>query len=150
VKVMATVRSSVILQAEDRPQLQEAARALHGHVIESVQITLDDGGTLSLPPVMARAIRLLVTHLAAGEDVSINLLDREYTFTEAVAFLGVTDAYLAQLIADGEIPARLAGTEQRIAFPDLVAYSAKMQERMAEGVRRIQRLSEEEGAYDGR
>jgi hypothetical protein len=147
---MATVRSSVILQSEDRPQLQEAARALRGQAIDSVQITLDDGKTLSLPPVVARAIQHLVMHLAAGEDVSINMLDREYTLTEAVAFLGVTDTFLARLIADGELPARLAGAEQRIALPDLVAYSAKMQERMAEGVRRIQRLSEEEGAYDGR
>jgi hypothetical protein len=146
---MATVRSSVVLQAENRPQLQEAARALHGHAIDSVQITLDDGKTLSLPPVVARAIQHLVMHLAAGEDVSINMLDREYTLTEAMYFLGASRSYLERILAEGELPSQGEGTEQRIAFSDLVDHRAKMQELMREGIRIIQRLSEEEGAYDG-
>jgi hypothetical protein len=146
---MATVRSSFLVHSEAEPQLREAAEALHGRAITSAQITLDDGETITLPAQMTRAIQHLLLHLAAGDDLSINTLDRDYTFTEALYFLGMTDSYLMKLMEEGEIPFRQDGEEYHLALTDLIAYRLARKARRAEGVRLIQRLSEENGEYGG-
>jgi hypothetical protein len=48
----------------------------------------------------------------------------------------------------GELPYRLHDAQVRIAHADLVAHRAKLRALMSEGVRLIQKISEEEGAYD--
>lgn len=56
---------------------------------------------------------------------------------EALRGQGIASAQL--VLADG----------RSVAVPALVAHRAKMRERMAEGLRVIQRLSEEDGAQGG-
>jgi hypothetical protein len=63
-------------------------------------------------------------------------------------FLGASRSYVASALADGELPYRLIDAEVRIAHADLVSLRAKLTELMREGIRTIQQLSEEEGAYD--
>jgi excisionase family DNA binding protein len=145
----AAARSAVVVQAEDSAQLQAAARALRGHAVASAQLILDDGRSIPVPDVVAQALGHLVSYLAAGDDVTLTPFDRDYTTAEAALFLGTSRYFVEKLVADGELPATLVGTERRIAFPALAAYAAKMQERMTEGVRIIQQLSEEDGAYGG-
>jgi excisionase family DNA binding protein len=98
---------------------------------------------------VAQALGHLVSYLAAGDDVTMTPFERDYTIPEAAYALGVSRFYFAQLVEDGELPAQLVGGQYRIATPDVLAYLAKMSIRRAEGVRLIQQLSEEEGAYDG-
>ena len=145
----AATRSAVVVQAEDSPQLQNAAQALHGHTIASLHLVLDDGRSVAVPAVVAQALGHLVSYLAAGDDVTMTPFDRDYTIAQAALFLGTTPYFVDKLVENGELPSTLVGAERRIAFPALAAYAAKMQARMAEGVRIIQQLSEEEGAYGG-
>lgn len=141
--------SAVVVQAEDSPQLQDLARALLGHGIAAVQLVLDDGRSIAVPTVIAQALGPLVSYLAAGDDVTMTPFGRDYTVVEAAYFLGASAYYVGKLVDDGDLPFTLVGTQRQIAFPVLVAHLAKMRERMAEGVRIIQQLSEEEGAYGG-
>ncbi len=145
----AGMRAGIVVQAADSPQLQELAQALQGHAVTAAQLTLDDGRSFPLPDVLVQVLQHLVTHLAAGHDAIVTPVARDYTPLEAAYFLGASRYYVDTLVETGELPSTLVGTQRWIAFPDLVAHRAKLRERMAEGVRLIQQLSEEEGAYDG-
>ena len=147
---MATMtRSAVVVQAEESPRLQQAAEALQGHAIASAQLVLDDGRSIPIPGSVARALGQLVTHLAAGEDMAIGAFDG-YTIEEATHILGASRSYIAKILESGELPHRLVNTDVRIAPADLLIHRAMLKERQREGVRLIQQISEEEGAYDER
>lgn len=141
--------SAAVVQAEDSPQLQDLARALQGHTIAAAQLTLDDGRSIAVPTVVAQALGPLVSYLAAGGDVSIGAFDG-YTPDEAMHFLGASRSYIAGVLDRGELPYRLVDTEVRIAHADLAAHRAKLKELQREGIRLIQQLGEDDGAYDER
>jgi excisionase family DNA binding protein len=147
--MVAMARSAVVVEAEESPQLQHAAQALRGHAVASAQLVLDDGQSVPVPGSVARAMGQLVAHLAAGEEMAIGAFDG-YTAEEAMRLLGASRSYIAQVLENGELPYRLVDTEVRIAPAALQAHRAKLKELMGEGIRLIQQISEEEGAYDER
>ena len=145
---MTATRPVVIVRGEDSPELREALRALQDHPAAPMQLVLSDGETVVVSAVVAAAIQQLVAQLATGERVAIGPAELGYTTTEAARLLGVWQPYLLNVIESGELPHHQIGTEPRIGHADLMAFRAKLRARRAEGVRLIQQLSEEEGAYD--
>jgi hypothetical protein len=143
----AITRSAVVVQAEDSAELAHAAQVLQGHEIASAQLVLDDGRSIPVPGSVARVLGQLVTRLAAGEEMAIGTFDG-YTAEEAMYLLGASRSYIATILESGELPYRLVDTEVRIAHADLMAHRMMLKERMREGIRLIQQISEEEGAYD--
>jgi hypothetical protein len=143
---MTATRQTVIVQRAERAELESAAQTLREHDGESLRVILNDGATLVLPPVVTEALHQIVDYLAVG-DVTIGQFDG-YTPDEAARILGASRSYVAGVLERGELPYRLHDAQVRIAHADLVAHRAKLRALMSEGVRLIQKISEEEGAYD--
>ncbi len=145
---MTATRQAVIVQGEESEEVRATARVLQEHEGEAAHLLLGDGATLVLSPVITRALQHVVDYLADG-DVTIGRFDG-YTPDEAMYFLGASRSYVAEALERGELPYRLHDAQVRIDHADLVAHRAKLDELMREGVRLIQQISEEEGAYDER
>lgn len=146
---MTMTRRAVVVQGDDSTDVQNLVRALHEQRVTAGYLVTDDGQELALPPSVRHALEQIVGYLATGGPVSIRPIDRDYTVPEAAFLLGVSYDYLMQQLEIGAIPSHHVDGERFIASPDLLAYRAWQRERRAEGVRAIQQLSEEEGAYDG-
>jgi hypothetical protein len=146
---MTATRQAVIVQGEDSPEMRALVQAFQEQHVTAGVVTTEDGETFALPVSILHALDLMVTFLARGGEVSITPLDREYPPAEAAFLLGVTQAYLLELLDSGAIPYRSDETQRLIAAQDVLAYGAGLRERRSQGVRAIQQLSEEEGAYDG-
>ena len=146
---MIATRQAVIVQAEDSSEIRELVQALQEQRIASGYLVLEDGRKVALPAPLRHALEHVTMYLARGGQVSISPLDRAYTVAEGAYFLGVTFKGLERLLDEGAIPSQTDGTQRLIALPDLIAYRAVLRQQRAEGVRAIQQLSEEEGAYGG-
>jgi excisionase family DNA binding protein len=144
---MVAVRSAVVVPKEEAPQIREAARLLQEHEDAPVQLVLEGGTIVVLPGVVTQALRELVARLADGSEMAIGAFEG-YTPEEAIYLLGASHSYIARVLESGELPYRLVGAEVRIAHADLMAHLAKLSELAHEGIREIQRISEELGMYD--
>jgi excisionase family DNA binding protein len=145
---MVSVRSAIVVQEEEAPQVQEAARLLQEHEGAAAQLVLEGGVTVALPGAVTQALRQLVARLADGSEMAIGTFDG-YTPEEAVYLLGASEHYVARILESGELPYHLVNAEVRISHADLMAHRAKLKELAREGIREIQRISEELGMYDG-
>lgn len=145
---MTATRQAIIVQGEDSEDVRAMARALQEHAGETAQLLLEDGATIVVPAAITRVLQHVADYLATG-DVTVGQFDG-YTPDEAMYFLGASRSYVADALARGELPYRLQDAQVRIDHADLVAHRAKLDELMREGVRLIQQISEEEGAYDER
>ena len=147
---MTATRQAIIVQGEDSPELRALVQALQEHRVTSGYLIMDDGKEVALPVALTQALGHIAMYLARGGQVSVSPIDREYTLTEAAYFLGASRSYVSGLLDRGELAYWLADAEPLIALADLVAHRAKLEELHREGVRLIQQISEEEGAYDER
>jgi excisionase family DNA binding protein len=123
-------------------------QALQEHRVASGYLILDDGNAVPLPTLVTDAIRHLIGYLVRGDRVEIGPADQGYSVAEAANQLGIWPPRVQELLERGELPHRIIDGEPRIAHADLQAYRAKLRERRLRGVRAIQQLSEDEGAYD--
>lgn len=146
---MTATRQAIIVQGEDSPEMRDLAQAFSERRVNEGVLITESGERLVLPATLLHALDLLVMFMAQGGEVSIRPIDREYAAGEAAFFLGVTPTHLNELLDSGALPYRLDGTERIIAAQDLLAYREVLRERRTQGVRAIQQLSEEEGAYGG-
>src|SRR2546430_17354155 len=72
-----------------------------------------DGRQHSLPYFLVRALHMLTTLLAQGEDVALVPVHKELTTYEAAALLNVSRPFLIKLLDEGVIPSTKVGTHRR-------------------------------------
>ena len=101
----------------------------------------EDGETRSvtLPPLLAEHLAVLLDHIAGGHDVEVMARDAELTTQQAADMLNVSRPFLIKRLLGNELPYRLVGRHRRIAVGDVVDYRAR---RSAERKRAMREMAD--------
>ena len=92
----------------------------------------------------ADAVRL-VDRSAAGQIVTLVPTHAELTLNQATDLLSASPPFVARLIELGELPADPHG---RVRYGDVMAYKARSDAAVEEGMRELTQLSESLGLYE--
>ena len=96
----------------------------HGQVVRLVDSENPDEA-LVMPRAAIELLARVLTHMAAGEGVSVVPLHAELTTQQAADLLNVSRPYLIGLLAAGEIEYRTVGRHRRIRAESLLRYMAE-------------------------
>lgn len=107
-----------------------------------------DGRTQNLPDTLYNFLVELISHLLAGNSVSVIQSDAQLTTVEAANMLGVSRAFLIKLLERGEIAHHMVGTHRRIYVRDLLAYKSKRDQKRRQTLRDLAKSEYAEGLYD--
>jgi excisionase family DNA binding protein len=86
-----------------------------------------DAGSVLVPREIVKLLRDAVSHLGAGDAVSVVALRREVTTGEAARILGLSRQHIVRMIDAGRLPARVtrAGRHRRVSMADLLRIKEK-------------------------
>ncbi len=142
----------LVLSEGDRTRVAELAAFLHEQTPAERETLLvqsaGQGERRPLPQSLVRALDVVATLLARGDDVALVPLQQHLTTYEAAALLNVSRPFLITLLDEGVIPSTRTGTHRRVRVHDLLTY--KEQRRMA-GTRLLNdalSMVQEHGVYD--
>ena len=104
-----------------------------GKTTQTFRVTAADGSEQEVV-IPATALYLLVnilTHIAAGDAITLNPIHAELTTQEAANLLNVSHPYLIKLLENGDISHRQVGKHRRVRYTDLVAYKQQRDRRQS-------------------
>src|SRR5256886_16896595 len=107
-----------------------------------------DGRQHSLPYFLVRALHMLTTLLAQGDDVALVPVHKELTTYEAAALLNVSRPFLIKLLDEGIIPSTKVGTHRRVRPRDVLEYKRRRSEKNKRLLDEILCFAQEHGGYD--
>ena len=96
----------------------------------SVSVRVGDQ-TVVLPDDASRAVRTLLRDLATGVPVHVIPAEAELTTQQAADLLGLSRTFVVRLVAQGSLPAHLAGTHRRLLASDVLAYRERRASKLA-------------------
>src|SRR5436305_9161244 len=102
----------------------------------------------SLPYFLVRALHMLTTLLAQGDDVALVPVHKELTTYEAAALLNVSRPFLIKLLDEGIIPSKKVGTHRRVRLRDVLEYKRRRSEKTKRLLDEILSFAQEHGGYD--
>ena len=108
----------------------------------------DEGSTVDLSDELASALAAIVTHLRAGNGVSVAPLHAELTTVEAAELLNMSRPHLIKQLEAGAIPYRMVGTHRRIRLVDVLDFRDHQDTQTHEALEELTRQAEELGLYD--
>lgn len=112
-----------------------------------VPIRVEDapGPVLELPRNIVELLVTVLTHVAAGEGVSVVPAHAELTTQQAADLLNVSRPYVIGLLDAGEIEYRRVGRHRRIRAASLLDYRRRDDQRRREAADELTELAQEMG-----
>lgn len=142
----------LVLSEADRARVAELVAFLRERTPAERETLLvqssGEGGSRPLPPSLVRALDVVATLLARGDDVALVPVQRQLTTYEAAALLNVSRPFLITLLDEGVIPSTRTGTHRRVRLHDILAYK---EHRRSAGTRLLNSALatvQEHGVYD--
>lgn len=93
-----------------------------------MKLRLDDEATVKLPAPAAALLVRILEEMARGNAVTIIPVHAELTTQEAADMLNISRPSLIQLLEEGKIDYRRAGTHRRVRFEALMKYKRHVDE----------------------
>ena len=90
--------------------------------------------TAPMPQVLADAMRLVTTQLAAGHAVTILPHASHLTSSQAASLLGVSRPHLIKLLSEDRMPCEWVGSHRRIPLEAVMAYRDVRSREVREGI----------------
>src|SRR6266566_5454688 len=87
-----------------------------------------DGQQHNRPHFLVRALHMLTTLLAQGDDVALVPVHKHLTTYEAAALLNVSRPFLIKLLDEGIIPSTKVGTHRRVRLRNVLEYRRRRSE----------------------
>jgi excisionase family DNA binding protein len=151
---METIKgASVVLNDADRRLVAELEEFLREHQHDdgadnAIMLATADGQQQSLPAFLVRALQMLTTLLARGDDVALVPVHKDLTTYEAAALLNVSRPFLVKLLDEGIIPSTKVGTHRRVRLRDVLEYRRRRSEKNKRLLDAILSFAQEQGGYD--
>ncbi|TDP93953.1 helix-turn-helix domain-containing protein [Labedaea rhizosphaerae] len=116
------------------------------HARDVVRLVADGGDEpLEVPRAAIELLARILTHMAAGQGVSIVPANAELTTQQAAAMLNVSRPFLIKLLNDGKIEYRTVGTHRRVLAESLRDYMRAEAQRMSDVASELTALNQEMG-----
>ncbi|HEU5469987.1 MAG TPA: helix-turn-helix domain-containing protein [Actinophytocola sp.] len=117
------------------------------HTQEVVRLVVEDDHSeaLDVPRGAVELLARILTHMAAGEGVSIVPSHAELTTQQAATLLNVSRPFLIGLLEAGEIEYRNVGTHRRIKARSLEEYRRNDDRRRRDAANELSVLNQEMG-----
>jgi excisionase family DNA binding protein len=107
-----------------------------------------DGEARNLPGKLYDFLVQLISDLSAGRSVAIIQKDATLTTVEAARMLGVSRAFLIQLLDRGSMPFHKVGTHRRIYARDVLKYKVHRDKNRRKGLDQLVQAEIDERLYD--
>ena len=146
VHVVAT-NEPIIPEDGDDQALRDAICAMTRVADNAATLALSDGTNIELPASVVTAIRQTLDILSHSDAVAITPVNRQLTPYQAGVMLNVREAYVQELLDNGDLPFTTRGTVRFIALEDVLAHKRVKDAQTREGLRELTRLSQEMGFY---
>jgi excisionase family DNA binding protein len=144
--------ASVVLNDADRRLVAELEDFLREHQHDgadnAIMLATADGQQQSLPSFLVRALHMLTTLLARGDDVALVPVHKDLTTYEAAALLNVSRPFLIKLLEEGIIPSTKVGTHRRVRLRDVLEYRRRRSEKNKRLLDEILSFAQKQGGYD--
>jgi excisionase family DNA binding protein len=144
--------ASVALNDADRQTVAELNVFLRAHqhdgADDTIMLATADGQQQILPYFLVRALHMLTTLLAQGDDVALVPVSKELTTYEAAALLNVSRPFLIKLLDEGIIPSTKVGTHRRVRLRDVLEYRRRRSEKNKRLLDEILSFAQQHGGYD--
>jgi len=98
---------------------------------------------LELPVQTSSLLLKLLSHIAAGQSLTVLASDSEVTTRQAAEILKVSRPFLIKLLEKGEIPFRKVGSHRRVLLKDLLAHRKKMETTRKENLKFLTQQAQE-------
>ena len=142
----------ITVTADDVPAARRTAEALRDLLREgpvgSASIVTDTGQRVEVPASLVSALQYLAYLLAQGDAVTLVPVQRDVSLAEAATLLGVSGAFLNQLLATGELASHGEGDDQRIRVSDVVSYKERRSADNRRDLATALAVAQQVGAYD--
>jgi excisionase family DNA binding protein len=102
-------------------------------------------GEILLPPQAMQALSKALTHLAAGNEVVVEVRTDELTTQQAANFLRVSRPFLVGLLEKGQLPFRKVGSHRRVLLSDLESYKQRIDEQRLQALAQLAAQAQELG-----
>lgn len=102
----------------------------------------------TLPATLVRALDVVATLLAQGDDVALVPLEKRLTTFEAAALLNVSRPFLITLLDRGVIPSTKTGAHRRVLVRDVLAYKEQRRTRGMHVLDDALAMVQQHGVYD--
>ena len=119
------------------------------HDDRDVRLVVEDDpdDTLVVPRGALELLARILTHMAAGQAVSVVPTHAELTTQQAADLLNVSRPYLIGLLDDGKIEYRKVGKHRRVRADSLLDYLRKDDQERREVADELTELNREMGLY---
>lgn len=132
---------NILLDDRGQQQAEELLNAVGGDV-HSVAITDSEHRMVTVPRGLSAVIHEVLSAVADGARISINLLPDELTTTVAADQLGVSRPALMKMIQRGELDAHKVGSHHRVLATDVLALKQRRRDRQQEAMTKLRELDE--------
>ena len=105
--------------------------------------TKQESKKITLPPQALRLLVGILEHMSRGNAVSLVPVYAELTTQEAADLLNVSQPYLVNLLKEGIIPSRKAGTQRRVLAEDVLRYKAAIDKKRLKILAALTRQAQE-------
>ncbi|MFI7574148.1 helix-turn-helix domain-containing protein [Micromonospora sp. NPDC049497] len=122
-----------------------AQRSLRGR---SLQLIVDGGEPVDVPPMVGEALAEVVSILGRGRPVRVMAENVELSTGEAAAILGVTRPTVVKLMNDGVLPYTRPNSSRRVALHDVLAYKERRSRARREALDELTADAVDMGVYD--
>lgn len=116
-------------------------------VPQAIQVTIQ-GQQFVVDGPVAAAVSDVLARLASGHGVYVASLDSLLTTTQAAEVLGISRAYLYQLLDRDLIPHTMRGTHRRVPLEAVERYRDVMRTQTKESLDRVAQISRDAGEYN--
>ncbi|WFE41498.1 helix-turn-helix domain-containing protein [Micromonospora sp. WMMD998] len=132
--------------APDGDELRRfARRSLRGR---RLQLIVDGGEPVDVPPVVGEALAEVVSILGRGRPVRVMAENVELSTGEAAAILGVTRPTVVKLMNDGVLPYTRPNSSRRVALHDVLTYKERRSRARREALDELTADAIDMGVYD--
>jgi excisionase family DNA binding protein len=136
-------RLTVTVAVEALPHIRDYLVRHEGQ--DRLELTVDDAEVLTVPRAAVELLTRILTHMAAGQGVSVVAADGELTTQQAAEMLNVSRPYLIGLLDAGEIAYRKVGRHRRVKTRSLLEYLARDNPQRAAAASELTALSQDLG-----